>query len=165
MTNPRFSHRVSRWPYPFGPSSISGPPGCQNLRLALLTILLWFCTFDIMRIRNLEIFELQASFCQTLSNPKRLMIVALLSMKEMSVGELAENIDTALATVSQHLTVLRNKHIVESRKEGQTVYYRLTDTRLMEACILIRTVLLDLMKKRGEIAKEIEIDPIGISES
>jgi DNA-binding transcriptional ArsR family regulator len=97
-----------------------------------------------------------------LANPKRLMILALLSKKEMSVGEIANSIGIALATVSQHLTALRNKNIVVARKEGQTVYYSVTDPRLMDACILIRSVLLDGMKRRGEIAKEIEVDPVGV---
>jgi ArsR family transcriptional regulator len=117
-----------------------------------------------MKIRNEEIFNLHADFCKMLANPKRLMILALLSRKEMSVGELAESMDTAMATVSQHLTALRGKHIVEARKEGQTVYYHSTDPRLIEACTAIRTILLDGMKRRGEIAKEIEVDPVGVVE-
>lgn len=115
-----------------------------------------------MKIRNPELFRLHADFCKMLANPKRLMILALLSKKEMSVGEIADSIDTALATVSQHLTALRNKHIVVARKEGQSVYYSVTDPRLMDACILIRSVLLDGMKRRGEIAREIEVDPVGV---
>ena len=113
-----------------------------------------------MKVRNPEIFRLHAEFCKNLANPKRLMIMAILAHGEMSVGELAECIDTALPTASQHLTILKNKHMVASRKEGQTVYYRATDPRLMEACTLIRTVLLDGMKRRGEIANE--VDPDGI---
>ena len=115
-----------------------------------------------MKIRNAEVFQLHADFCRILSSPKRLMILSLLSKKEMSVGELAESMDTALATVSQHLMILRSKQIVTARKEGQTVYYKITDPRLIDACILIRMILLDGMKKRGEIAKEIEIDPMGV---
>jgi ArsR family transcriptional regulator len=113
-----------------------------------------------MKIGNPELFQLHADLCHTLANPKRLMIMALLSQQEMSVGELAEAMDCALPTVSQHLTVLRSKHAVASHKEGQTVYYRVTDRRLMEACILIRTVLLDGMRERGEIADQ--IDPSGL---
>ena len=115
-----------------------------------------------MKIRNIEIFQLHADFCGMLSSPKRLMILSLLSKKEMSVGELAESMEIALATVSQHLTVLRSKQIVTARKEGQTVYYKITDPRLIDACTLIRVILLDGMKKRGEIAREIEIDPLGV---
>ena len=116
-----------------------------------------------MKVRNQELFRLHADFCKMLSNPKRLMILAVLSQGEMSVGEIADSIGTALPTVSQHLTVLRSKYVVAARKEGQTVYYRATDPRLMDASVLIRSVLLDGMKRRGEIAREIEVDPVGVA--
>jgi ArsR family transcriptional regulator len=90
------------------------------------------------------------------------MIMACLDRREMSVGELAEAIESPLSTVSQHLSVLKNKHLVASRKEGQTVIYSPTDSRIMDACRLIRTVLIDGMKRRGEIAHE--IDPSGVIE-
>lgn len=114
-----------------------------------------------MKISNPDIFQLHADFCKVLASPKRLMIIALLSKREMSVGEIAEATDTALPTISQHLRVLREHHIVSTRREGQTIYSSLTDKRLMEACIKIRTVLLDSMKHRGTIAHE--IDPLGVS--
>lgn len=101
---------------------------------------------------------MHADFCRVLSNSKRLMILDCLKKGEMSVGELAESIGAPLSTVSQHLSVLRDKHIVESRKDGQTVYYRPTDLRLMGACDVIRTVLIDGLKKRGEFARKIDID-------
>lgn len=113
-----------------------------------------------MKIQNPELFDLHASLCKVLANPKRLMIIALVSQKEMSVGEIAEAIDTSLATTSQHLRVLRERHVVLSRKEGQTVYYWLSDVRLMQACSIIRTVLLDTMKSRGRAAEE--LDPTGV---
>lgn len=114
-----------------------------------------------MKVANFEVFQLHADFCKVLSNPKRLMIIALLSKQELSVGEIAAATKTALPTISQHLRVLRERHIIATRKEGQTVYSRLIDQRLMEACIKIRAVLLDSMKQRGIIAHE--IDPVGLS--
>lgn len=117
-----------------------------------------------MKIRNYEIFKLHAEYCRTLANPKRLMMLALLNRREMSVGQIAEAIGVPLATASQHLSVLRNKHVVEARKEGQTVYYQPADPRLLEACSMIRTVLLDGMKSRGEIALEIEADGILVDD-
>ena len=113
-----------------------------------------------MKIQNFEIFELHAQFCRVIANPKRLMILALLHHREMSVGELAESIGVPLATISQHLALLRNRNMVESRKEGQTVFYRVADDRLMEACTIIRSVLLDAMKRRGEIAQHLDLDDI-----
>jgi len=88
------------------------------------------------------------------------MILACLDLKEMSVGEIADCLDTTLSTISQHLSVLRGKHLVESRKEGQTVFYRPTDNRIMGACKIIRTVLIDGMIKRGEIAHEIDPEKV-----
>jgi len=103
-----------------------------------------------------DIFELHADLCKTLSNPKRLMILALLAKKEMSVGEIAEVISVPLSNVSQHLSLLKAQSLVQTRKDGQTVYYSLADRRIIEACTLIRSVLLDKMKERGQIAKKIE---------
>ena len=114
-----------------------------------------------MKISNHEIFQLHAEFCKVLSNPKRLMIIALLSKGDMSVGGIAEATDTALATISQHLRVLRERHIVNTKKAGQTVYYSLVDAALMEATVMIRRVLLKSMHQRGIIARE--IDPEGVS--
>ena len=114
-----------------------------------------------MKISNHEIFQLHAEFCKVLSNPKRLMIIALLSKRAMSVGEIAKATDTALATISQHLRVLRESHIVNTKKDGQVVYYSLVDPKLMEACVMIRRVLLESMNRSGAIARE--IDPEGVS--
>ncbi|RLB65012.1 MAG: transcriptional regulator [Deltaproteobacteria bacterium] len=115
-----------------------------------------------MKIANPEIFRLHAEFCKVLANPKRLMIIALLSKREMSVGEVAQACDVPLTTISQHLRVLRERFVVNTRKEGQTVYCQLADERLMDACVRIRTVLLDNMRRRGTLARE--IDPEGVSD-
>ena len=117
-----------------------------------------------MKIQNVELFQIHADYCRVLANSKRLMIMACLAEKEMSVGEIAECIDTPLSTVSQHLSVLRNKQLVESRKEGQTVFYSPTDYRIMDACRIIRTVLIDGMKKRGEIAQEFDPEQVIVKD-
>jgi DNA-binding transcriptional ArsR family regulator len=110
-----------------------------------------------MKVRNLEIFQIHADYCRVLASPKRLAIMACLDRREMSVGELAECLETPLSTISQHLTVMKNKHLVVSRHEGTKVFYQPSDKRIVEACTLFRTVLIDNMKARGELA--LEIDP------
>ena len=107
-------------------------------------------------MEKINIFELHADLCQTLSNPKRLMILSLLAKKEMNVGEIAEVIAVPLSNVSQHLSLLKAQSLVQTRKDGQTVYYSLSDRRIIEACTLIRSVLLDKMKERGQVAQEID---------
>ena len=110
----------------------------------------------MMEIQNTEIFRLHAEFCSTLANPTRLMILALLAKREMSVGEIADVIGVTMSNISQNLAPLRSKNIVKSRKEGQMVFYNLVDPRLMEACLLIRTVLLENLKKRGLVAQDFD---------
>lgn len=110
----------------------------------------------VLKIANKEIFRLHAEFCKTLANPKRLMIIALLDRGELSVGEIVEGTGVSLATISQHLKALRMHQIVKARKEGQKVFYSLTDPRLVEACVKIREVLLDELKRRGVVARELE---------
>jgi ArsR family transcriptional regulator len=107
-------------------------------------------------MEKVDIFEMHADFCKTLSHAKRLMILALLAKGEMSVGEISEVIEVPLSNVSQHLSVLKSQNLVRARKDGQTVYYSLADRRIIEACTLIRSVLLDLMKDRGLVAQEID---------
>jgi len=87
-----------------------------------------------------------------MANPKRLAILESLHPGERSVSAIAENLDTSISTISQHLRLLRDKNVVTSRKEGQTVYYSLRDPRMIDACNTIRAVLLDGIKEQGDIA-------------
>lgn len=62
---------------------------------------------------------------KALGHESRLMIVDRLSRGECSVGDLRELVGSDLSTVSKHLALLRAHGIVEGRREGTTVYYRL----------------------------------------
>jgi len=70
-------------------------------------------------------FTKQAKMLKALAHESRLMIVDRLSRGECSVGELRELVGGDLSTVSKHLALLRAHGIVEDRREGSTVYYRL----------------------------------------
>ena len=70
-------------------------------------------------------------FLRQLSNRYRLMALCLLSGEELSVGQLNERIPLSQSALSQHLTVLRNAGVVATRRQAQTIYYRLTDPKLV----------------------------------
>nr|WP_113865153.1 sulfite-sensing transcriptional repressor BigR [Brenneria salicis]NMN91108.1 ArsR family transcriptional regulator [Brenneria salicis ATCC 15712 = DSM 30166]RBP66608.1 ArsR family transcriptional regulator [Brenneria salicis ATCC 15712 = DSM 30166]RLM32068.1 transcriptional regulator [Brenneria salicis ATCC 15712 = DSM 30166] len=70
-----------------------------------------------------------SSLLKTLSHPARLMIVCTLVDGEYSVGELEEKIDVHQPHLSQHMTVLRGSGIVETRREGKQIFYRLTEKK------------------------------------
>ncbi|MBP2446951.1 ArsR family transcriptional regulator [Rhizobium leguminosarum] len=63
---------------------------------------------------------------KTLAHPMRLMIVCALIKGEYSVGELEEMLGIHQPNLSQQLTVLREAEIVETRREGKQIYYKLT---------------------------------------
>jgi ArsR family transcriptional regulator len=71
------------------------------------------------------IFSKQAKMLKAIAHESRLMIVDRLSRGECSVGDLRELVGGDLSTVSKHLALLRAHGIVEDRREGTTVYYRL----------------------------------------
>jgi ArsR family transcriptional regulator, virulence genes transcriptional regulator len=105
------------------------------------------------RQRRPDIFELHASVCRTLANPTRLKILALLGKKATNVGEMADTIGVSVPNISQHLALLKSHHLVVARKRGQSVSYSLVDRRIIQACAQIRSVLLDQMRMRGELAE------------
>ena len=72
----------------------------------------------------------KAGIFQALGHPTRVAIVEYLSQGELSVGRLCEKVGVEQANASQHLAVLRSKHIVEARKEGNQTFYRLRDPLL-----------------------------------
>ena len=103
--------------------------------------------------QEMEIFELQADVCLALGNPRRLRILNLLKEGERSVSFLLEVVNINKANMSQHLSVLKQKGLVLSRKEGTTVYYRLTSPRISEACSIMRGVLRETLQEKERIAK------------
>ena len=72
-----------------------------------------------------ELFRAQARVLKALANESRLMIVDRLSRGECSAGDLTRLIGSDQTTVSKHLAVLRAHEIVEDRREGSVVMYRL----------------------------------------
>jgi len=102
--------------------------------------------------KNTRVFELHARICHTLAHPKRLEILNLLREGELSVGELAERMGISLANISQHLAVLRDRGVVMTRREGVSIYYRVADPRIIQACDLMRDVLFDQLARSGQLA-------------
>ena len=64
---------------------------------------------------------------KTLGHPGRLMILCNLAEGERSVGELAVDLQMPQSSLSQHLMRMRSEGLVETRRESQSVYYRLID--------------------------------------
>ncbi len=81
-----------------------------------------------------------AAVSRALADPKRLCVVEVLAGGERSVSELSREAACQIPNMSQHLAVLRSAGLVTARRDGNTVYYRLADPRVLEAYRLIQTL-------------------------
>jgi ArsR family transcriptional regulator len=100
-----------------------------------------------------RLWELQADICQTLANPKRLQILALLKdREELSVGEMVRALGIPKPNLSQHLSLMRQKGILRSRRQGTVIYYRLATPAILKACEIMRQVLLEALAEKGGLS-------------
>lgn len=81
-----------------------------------------------------------ATIARALADPKRLCVLETLAHGERSVGELSRDVGCQVPNMSQHLAVLRSAGLVSARRDGSTVYYRLSDPRVLEAYHMIQTI-------------------------
>ena len=77
---------------------------------------------------------------KALASPHRIEMLELLAQGERTVDSLAAEIGLSLANASQHLQVLRQAALVESRKDGLFVFYRLVDPSVFALCAALHTV-------------------------
>lgn len=86
----------------------------------------WLGTPDSPELAQMRLQAGAASkLLRAMGSENRLLILCILSEGELSVGQLNRRINLAQSAVSQHLAVLRRDDLVATRKEAQTVFYRL----------------------------------------
>ena len=73
-----------------------------------------------------------AEILKSIANTNRLMILCSLAEGEKSVSTINAQVPLSQSALSQHLARLRRERLVATRKEGQTVFYRIDDPRIME---------------------------------
>ena len=77
---------------------------------------------------------------QAMAHPLRLKILCLVGNQELSVLEIVEAVGTSQSNISQHLGVLRDHKLLESRKEGTKVFYKIGDPRVLRMISLTREI-------------------------
>ena len=103
-----------------------------------------------------KIYELQADLCKIFSNAKRMEILNILKDREMSAGEMIEKIGLSKANLSQHMGVLRSKGVVHARREGLNIFYRISTPKIIQACDLMREVLLEQLREKGRMVSSLK---------
>jgi DNA-binding transcriptional ArsR family regulator len=82
---------------------------------------------------NVAKLESAASKLRAISHPLRIAVIDLLANgKKMSVTEIYQALDIEQATASHHLNILKNKGILDSRREGKKIYYSLRNLTLTD---------------------------------
>ncbi|MEW5822275.1 MAG: metalloregulator ArsR/SmtB family transcription factor [Cyanobacteriota bacterium] len=103
-----------------------------------------------------EIYKLHADFCKFMSNPKRIEIIFTLADLEMCVEEIASKMDIRIPNVSQHLSIMRERGVVKTRRQGTKIFYKLSNPDILKACLIMRNVMYEQMKENYSLIKEAE---------
>ncbi len=102
------------------------------------------------------IYRLHAEFCKTLSDANRLLIITELARGESAVNELAQKLGLHQSNASKHLSLMREHGLVNSRREGSTIYYSLSDRRIYEAIKTLQDVQAAQIEKRRRLTAVID---------
>lgn len=97
-------------------------------------------------LKDPKLVELQSAICKIMSNPRRVQILHLLEDGEKSVGELVELTGLRKAAVSQNLGLMRDRNLVQARRDGQKVFYSLKSQKLLTACNGMESLLKELIE-------------------
>jgi ArsR family transcriptional regulator len=102
-----------------------------------------------------ELNNMHAEMCKVFTNPTRIEVLNLLREGEMSVSELIEKTKLSQANISQHLSIMKNKGIVQSRRDGKKIYYELTNKKIIQAFDIIREILSETLRNKSNLVKKI----------
>ncbi len=99
-----------------------------------------------------EITLLHANLCSAIADPTRILMLYALSDKPCNVNTLADVLGISQSAASRHLNLLRERGLVLSQRDGQSVLNSLADGRIIQALDLLRAVLNSKLKNQAALA-------------
>jgi len=105
-----------------------------------------------MRRPNDRIYSLHAAVCRALGHPTRMKLLDLLRDGEECVCRLAPKVGVTESHLSQILAILRRAGLVETRREGHSIFYRIRDERIFEVLDRMREILADQLAHVEDLA-------------
>jgi DNA-binding transcriptional ArsR family regulator len=102
------------------------------------------------------VHEIKANLFRVVGHPARVRILELLREGERSVGTLQAELDLDSGGTSQHLAALRRIGIVEARREGTSVFYRVGDERVFDLLEAGRAIITRQLAEQQSLLKELE---------
>ena len=91
-----------------------------------------------------EHIETAARALKAISHPLRLKILCVVGEEEICVQDIVDAVGTTQSNISQHLAILRDKGVLQTRKDANRVYYSVADPRTLQLIVLMREVFCGL---------------------
>ena len=100
-------------------------------------------------IEKQEQIETAARALKAISHPLRLKILCVVGDQEVCVQDIVEAVGTSQSNISQHLAILRDKGVLQTRKDANRVFYRVADARTLQLIVLMREVFCGITGARN----------------
>ena len=105
----------------------------------------------------------KADFFRVLGHPLRVRLLELLGEGERSVSELQSTLALDSSAASQHLGALRKQGLLEARRQGASVYYRVKDTRMLQLLDVARAIIHAKLVETNALLGRLSHEPEAIS--
>jgi len=102
-----------------------------------------------------ELRAMHAMLCQAISDPTRIALLYELNDGPKNVTQLVNALSLPQGTVSRHLKILRERSLVNTRRDGSYIHYELADPRVVEALDLMRAIRSDILARQRSLAEAI----------
>ena len=112
---------------------------------------------NVSKFDQQKIFEMQCEICKALAHPLRMAIVNYLKDKEAAAADLIADLGISKVNLSKNIAMLLHAGIVESRRDGRQLVYRLTDPAIQEACSIMSSVIYRRLKRGEKLASAISL--------
>jgi len=112
-------------------------------------------------VRSDPVYVLKAQLFRVLGHPVRIRILELLLEGERSVGELQVALSLDSSGTSQHLAALRGQGVLESRRAGVSVYYRIRDPRVSQLLVVAKQILTSALSDSQMLLIGLGEEPAG----
>ena len=96
-----------------------------------------------------EHIETAARALKAIAHPLRLKILCVLGESELCVQDIVDAVGTSQSNISQHLAILRDKEVLQTRKDANRVYYRVGDRRTLQLIVLMRELFCGIDSKEA----------------
>ena len=112
-----------------------------------------------VHVRSDPVYVVKAQLFRVLGHPVRIRMLELLTDGERTVGQLQAELDLDSSGTSQHLAALRQQGILDSRRAGTSVYYRIRDPRVSQLLAVARQILTSALSDSHALLSDLAEPP------